>query len=326
MDNIESSAAGERGAAGTVLDERFVKMIRAEMRNVAKYDISEMRSTFKRPLVIEAIHGKVNEQTLSLASAALVIGFISRDIESESIKKLLAAVNIHNSPMVDMLLSVINFIKVKNHHPYLFAYYALEFAGRETSTTNVLHLVRGLGTVAADAKIAEQMVKFCDERKNEDAEIEYVPLGNEQLEQTFKKFHEIIINVYDTIGDFTIKEITEVTNRKLENGIPSNMYPYICAITTLSVCGRDSDMMSIEQFIDAMGIRPDQNAVRAIGSLRFRNQLAYVVSLYYLLSLGIEPTIDNMIRVVVALDLPPDAIVANKVLTYYNTNSAHRLA
>lgn len=320
-------AAYMEEASRTGLDVSLIRMIRTEMRSMAFYDIGQTKSTLEKPLVVEAVKGKINNEIIAMASSALALGFIGRDIDSQNVQKLLTAVNIQSSPTVDLLLSIISFIKVKNHHPYLFAYYALEFMEKDPTSTNVLHIVRGLGALAPDAKIADQMVKYCKECETGSVKLEEIKLnGSEVLGEIFKKFRDVIINVYDTVADFTIMELSNVIKQRGLGEIPADAYPYICAIATLSVSGKEVDMGSIEEFVEASGTEPDEKVLKVISALRFKNQLAYVVAVYYLLAIGREPDIDNILDVVNAMDIHPDTITAKKALAYYNLKSVQKLA
>ena len=88
------------------------------------------------------------------------------------------------------------------------------------------------------------------------------------------------------------------------------------------MAGKDIYRESVVKLVEAVGIKPKQELVDLIMSMRFRNKLVYVVAVNYLVSVGLEPSVDNVISVIKAMEVMPDAVVAQQAIDYYSSRES----
>ena len=297
----------------------FVDSYRREMKILAAYDIAEMRRVMDNPVVQNFIDQGFDKYTVALASSALSLGIVGRDINSAGVERLLKASHIKKDKTVFIFLALIDLLKRRSHHPYIFAVNSLLFLKKEPGVAEVLRLVMALGADAPDANIAGTVIDFC---KITDLEIDYSRSFEKDAKGApiFNRFKEMISRVYDIIAEFTIKQIDEIVkNRHGGDGITDAFYPYIWALANLASAGKEVDRGSIENFLIQAEVRVEKTLLDDAVSLRFKNHLTYLASLSYLGELGVEQSLDNLLSVVKALEIQPDAKIAQEAMDYYNS-------
>jgi ribosomal protein L12E/L44/L45/RPP1/RPP2 len=301
--------------------KHFASMVNAAMSMLAAYDTSELRKTLENPVVVRLIEeGGISDYTVALASAALTLGFVGKDINSQAVERLLLAADLEMNKTVRLFLALINLLRRKNHHPYMFAYYTLVFLGKSPDLEEMLKIAPVLGADAPDANTADEVIDFSKKHEidmSSETEAEYN--GTEKAKPIYSGFRDMIVEVYSMMGDFSIRQMEGLLSKKYGTAGPKKeLYPYIWAIATLPAAGRDIDRGNIGKLLAGAGVRVNDAMVNEIISIKFRNHLVYIVSLYYLRVVGKEQSLQQLLGIVKAFDILPDAKVAQESMDYYN--------
>jgi ribosomal protein L12E/L44/L45/RPP1/RPP2 len=119
-------------------------------------------------------------------------------------------------------------------------------------------------------------------------------------------------------ASFTDKILMKIAKKQAEEAST----PYISAAIFLVFAGKKSNKELMSQLLEAAGIQPQEKLLNFALSLDFKNTLAYVPALYFLEVMKRDLTIENLIRVVSAMDVSADRSEAENIIsTYFSITS-----
>lgn len=110
-------------------------------------------------------------------------------------------------------------------------------------------------------------------------------------------------------GNVTLTEHTE-------------LLPYITSSGMLAVAGLDIDRDGIRKIMESLDMETDEDLLNMTAKFRYRNHLVYVCAKYFLMSIGREGNLAELLTVMRALGIHPDAKVAQFVIDTYNSMNA----
>ena len=119
-------------------------------------------------------------------------------------------------------------------------------------------------------------------------------------------------------ASFTDKILMKIAKKQAEEAST----PYISAAIFLVFAGKKSNKELMSQLLEAAGIQPQEKLLNFALSLDFKNTLAYVPALYFLEVMKRDLTIENLIKVVSAMDVSADRSEAENIIsTYFSITS-----
>jgi hypothetical protein len=130
--------------------------------------------------------------------------------------------------------------------------------------------------------------------------------------------HKILNSHADAICYLLTTEFDRLLYELKMEKIPLDKFVYICALSTLALCGMDMDKENVIKLLISVDIIPDENLVDKFAGFKLKNYLIYVHALYFMIDSGTEPTTEGLVRIVRNLDVYPDAKLANIVIDFYN--------
>lgn len=302
------------------MHERLNETIRLEMRTIAAFDMYSMKSYIENPLVIKLIEGGISPYMEAFASAAFALTFAGRDMHIDDVVKLLDAAGIESDQGVQFFSAVTHILHYKNRRFYMYALYLMKFVGKEPNVEDLLEIVKTMN-MTPDAGVAKVTIEFYKEYMSGKYEsVTLSPERSPQLKAAFDKFRGIVLEFSSLMSDFFIQELdTTLKNNPKFDTMDPEIYNYLWTLSTLSFAGRDVDKEDVKKLISAVGFKPNDVMLDAIVSLRFRNKLVYIISLYYLISVDAKPTLENVLATAKAMEAIPDAHVAQQAIDYYTT-------
>jgi hypothetical protein len=133
-----------------------------------------------------------------------------------------------------------------------------------------------------------------------------------------EKLEDIIKLLAMLMARISIKEVERAFSDKNIEAVPEKqILPYLAAVQTLSFTGKGIDTEGIVKLLKSVAIVPESEYLNYIIGVKFKNSLVYASAIYFLVALGIEPTIEQLLNVIKALDMHPDASLAGYSITMY---------
>ncbi len=304
---------------GVELSMKFENSIRTEMRITTVLDIKVLSEYLDNPMVITFIEGGVNEYLSALICAGLALGYAGKDIHSDDISRLLLASGIKQDQRVKIFLALTRLLHYRNHHAYMYATYFVKMIGKKPELELIFQIVRAMG-IPPDASIAQKIMDFNITYLDGAPPAEYPSMNKGgSVTDAFLRFCAIMSNFCNIIGDFLIREMnTALQNSEVVSRIRPDIYPYIWATSPLALSGREISRDTVGALLQAVDITPEQEILDTIMLLKFKDRVVYVVMLYYLVAIEVEPDAQRLIIIMQALDIQPDIVRAQKAIDYYN--------
>ncbi len=310
-DNDQSQSTSAEEEDKPSLEIQISEVIRIGTGASSMLVIKELKRAVESPDAFKYI----DKGVVNYIVAAGTLAYAGRDVYADGIAKLLLAIDIKPDPEI---LDAVHMLHFKNHLVYINAVYFLTLVGKEPTIDNVLEVIRAMD-VQPDAMIAGYVIEYCKEYTT----LKYTAidagsnLSGSSLE-VYKQLSSGVIELADTMSELVLKELDKgLRNKEVQAHMGPEILPYIGAIGNLAFSGRDMDTGNISKLLLSVGVTPREDMLKLITSLRFRNHLIYVISLYFIIICKREPSMDYLIRVVRAMDVSPDALVAGYVIAYY---------
>jgi ribosomal protein L12E/L44/L45/RPP1/RPP2 len=92
---------------------------------------------------------------------------------------------------------------------------------------------------------------------------------------------------------------------------------YIYAVGALAFACRDINIDSIVSLLLALNINPDHQMLETIKKLHYKNYNIHMNILYFMMAMGIEPTIDNVMELVRVMGFKYDPTLAGYTIEYF---------
>ncbi len=297
---------------------RFEDTLKKEMNATQAFNIFVLGNYIQNGFVTKVIDAGITKYMEGIASASFALGFAGKDIHLEDVERLLEAAGMREGENLRDVMQLTNIVRYKNHSVYINAVYFMKFVGKEPDLQTLLKMAHAM-CVEMDASIADSMMKFSieyDQGKHNIESLKIKASGN--VTWAYNKFQETIKNYSETMADSMIKDTSKIieTHSEFEDGNPE-LYACLWAAATLIIAGRDVYEDNLTELMNIVGLRPNRKVIDLILSIRMRNKLVYIISVYYLASLEVEPTVTNVTNVVKVLDIIPDAKVATEAIEYY---------
>ncbi len=329
LDNIGLPKSMNTAHAAGTMPELIGKMegqIREEMGTAAALDVSVLKDYLENPAIARLVEGGITEYMNDVALGTLALAFAGKDLHLDDVQKMLDAAGVKSDSKFKFFFSLTHLIRYSNHRVYIYAVYFLSFLGKEPTVDDVVNTAKALGAVP-DATAAKRIADFCKRyaaTKEPSMDVE-MQLKEGVDRDTFIKFRKVISELSYTMADFFINEINlKLKNTDILERFGNEALPYIWAVSSLCFAGMDIYRENIGELLLAVGVKPRDDLMDAIMELRFRNKLIYVISLNYLVFIGVEPTVESTIDVSKAMGATPDAVVAQQALDYYNSRKLNQ--
>lgn len=258
----------------------------------------------------QKVRSEINHGVFIYILAAETLALSGREIEKRQVAKLFDAVRLKVN---NDLLDSVSILPRRNHMIYLLSLYFIVAVSGEPSVGAVVDVVRALN-VSPDADVARKVIDFYNGFEAE---------GKGAAEET----DPYMIAIEQDIGMVSRMAYTllqgelrrSVENREIVMYMNKGMMPYLAATCLLSLSGRDTDREGVSEILEAMDITPEERLLGLLSALHYRNHIVYFVAMYFLVSVGIEANVDNLIEVARAMDVNPDATLAAYAIRTYGT-------
>ncbi len=147
-------------------------------------------------------------------------------------------------------------------------------------------------------------------------------ISQKEIEEIKEKLRVAVKSMADSGGEIVLTELSRALDMlDLKEKMEKGLLPYLAAAGFLAFSGRDIDVEGIGRVILALGMVPNTDLLRDMAALKYKNHIVYASALYYLIAIGIEPTPELLVRLVLAIDVHPDAKLARFVIDFYNENN-----
>ena len=277
----------------------------------------------KRAMENESVTPLISKgMTMYLAAAGALV-FTGRDLYNDNLVAMLEAADVVPN---DDLINTLHMTRLRNHVIYINSVFFLMSTGKPPTIESELDIVKALG-IAPDAVIAGYVIQYCNE---------YITLHQQDYEKEMdnttltgddkKAFIRLALgakNLSNNMASLVISEtVAGLSNEGAKSHISPRMIPYIAAVGSLAFLGRDIDSENISKLLSAAGVSIDEELMDATIAMHFKNRLIYLISLYFLLVVGREPTNEGVINIVRALGAQPDAKIAASTVQFFNIHKA----
>lgn len=310
-DNADASQESQPLAKSVSEENKFVeKMVKEGTYASAILVINELKRALENPLTQRYLGSGI----VKYIAAVGALAFAGKDIDSDGIALLLRAVG---TIPEQSLLEGVSQLRFKNHILYINAAFYIHLLGNELTIEALLKVIRAM-EAPPDANLGNYVVRYYKDYLSGKYTAETLLKDEIPQMSLFRNWAGSIFDLSDVMTEFVAKELERLLDSsELKGKDRSELLPYFGALGILAFTGREMRMEDVEALLLAVDVRPSRQILNLIISLRFRNHLLYVVSMYYLVAIGIDPNLDYMIKVVRAMGTPPDAAVAQNVIEYY---------
>jgi ribosomal protein L12E/L44/L45/RPP1/RPP2 len=251
-------------------------------------------------------------------AAVGALALSGRDIDKGNIVSVVEAAGIIPDKR---LLDAVRTLHYRNSLLYVNAVYFLNFLGQEPTIERVLAIVRTVRK-KPDATLAGYVIEYCKEYEAGKYSAFDMALQNDTKQALFKQTYALILDLTDVMADIAIGELSRtLKDPSMTPHMGPRLFPYIGALGSLAFSGKDMTKKNIRELLDAAGIKTDDELLDAVASVNFKNNLAYVIAMYFLLTVGIKPETKLVNDVVRAIGFTPDATSAGYVLKAYRDRS-----
>lgn len=149
-------------------------------------------------------------------------------------------------------------------------------------------------------------------------------ISEEELEkqaaQIFGDAHkQIIHDIVSTTTYISTKEMFRAINEKgVYSFLKGGLFPYAASALVLALSGKEIESGSIKRVVKALDIKPEDNLLKELETLNYKNHIVYINALYLLLAMGRDPTEESITKVATAIGAVADKGRAKFVMELYN--------
>lgn len=309
----------EQNAVSEEIKEIAAKAIRNGMGTCANILTMEiLRATYA-----PAVMSYMGRGIIGYIAAAGALAFSGKDITAEGISGLMRAVG--KEPNVDYL-DAISKLDYKNDLVYVNAVYFAKANGKEPTIDLVVEIVRSMG-VPPDHRIAGYVIEYSREYMQGSYNFVSTKMSQGGVDEKF--FKKLYLGMLDLSGDMSELAIRELNNTieasTEESRAGPEALPYLTAIGSLAFAGREITADNVSALIKSIGVEPQELLLDKFGPVRFNNPVTYIIAIYYLYSMDLDLDSASVCRIVKALGMEADSILAETVLAYYKSKSASHL-
>lgn len=101
---------------------------------------------------------------------------------------------------------------------------------------------------------------------------------------------------------------------------------YIYAAGALAFACRDADVGSISNLLFSVHIQPQQDMLGIIDAMRYKSYMAHMNILYFMMAMGVEPTTEDVVAMLRAMDFKPDIESTGYTIEYFKEFSSGKIA
>lgn len=285
---------------------RFV--VRQGTRARAIFMVGELKRMLEQPEVLSHL----DEGVLNYVMATIALSFLCRDVYEENVSKLLYALGIIPNKE---LFEVLHALRYKNYNVYINVLYFMDAFGIQPSVDGIIDVLKAM-EVSPDAIVARHAMEYYQTMDKKNINPEVLPQGG-QTSEIFKRSATLIYKLSDVVAEFIIGEGDKIYANLMIDALREKMVPYIIALGFLALSGRDLDADLIDKTLGSVGFEADRLVLAAFSALKVRNHVVYITSLYMMGVVGMEPNMENLIRVVRSLGVNPDMHTATYALSAY---------
>jgi ribosomal protein L12E/L44/L45/RPP1/RPP2 len=280
--------------------DSFLSIIKKASDAFSYIVIENVRKAMKSP----EVKSHVNSGILTYIAAAGALTFAGRNVEKDSVARLIRSVDIKPE---DELLDAVGVFRAGNSLVYMMCIYFLTSVKQEPNVKNLLEVVKAM-EMTPDITIADSMLVYYREFEQKEA--------SGTLDYSDSDSYVIIIaDVVRKVGMATSYLLEAELRRalldpRIKQVMNKGIVPYLAAAGMLAYAGKDIDRWGIAKLVKSIGIDPEPELLDAMTAVRFRNHIVYLISIYFLIAAGKEPNVENLIKVVRAMYIDPDSTLA----------------
>ena len=316
MDN-----AGETPQDATAQEIRGIaaKAIRNGMDTCVNLLTNEILRAMYTPEVMQYL----GDGIIGYIAAAGALAFSAKEITPDGITALIRAAG--QEPK-EQYLRAVTMLQYKNELVYINAIYFIKANGKEPTIDLVAEMVRAMG-IPPDHRIAGYAIEYSREYLSGAYNFvsERLNQGGTD-EKFFKKLYLGMLNLAGDLSGLAVSELGNTIEAASERAkLTPEALPYITAIGSLAFAGQEMSTDKVKSMIAALGMQASEQMLKAFAPIRFKNPIVYLIALYYLYSMDLTLDVDSTCRVVVAMGIAPDTVMAEGVLAYYKSKGAEHI-
>lgn len=265
---------------------------------------------------------RVEKELAPYLSAVILLTFVGKQSTAENVSRLLDVIGIKpNNHLLHFASSLDLYYKV----PYVPALYFDIVMEQEITPENLVKTVSAMGN-KADISTAADIIAANERVVQNGGES-----GKGKVSDMQKKLDEGIQKSASLIAKLMKSELDRVMQYKEVAANLDTVLPYVSTVGVLGFTGRDVAIEGADSFKKSMmalmasvGKVPDEKVADYVATkIGFGNfPFAYIPSLYFAISNGIEASIENVTKVLKAMGLPADSAVAGFICSFYEDNKA----
>ena len=301
--------------------ELMTKVIIFELRNAIK----KQGIATKLAMLLEA--KKLQQETTPYIGAVLMLNFIGKPVIKENIEVILEGVGMKpEKQFMDFVLSM-NF--ENNAVSYAVFIYLLKLARMEINAENLAQVARDVELVPNEIAI-KHVIELYKESEADGTKIGSVKIAGFEREMLESGRDAAVVT-----GKLLKEELDRTLDRKgIEAYIKRGFMHYVISAGTLAFSGRvkllydkrsgtiygyDTFLRYIANMLSVIGVEPEEDLLEYVKSFNYGYISAShcVPVIYYLKSMGKEPSIESVARILDALNLPTEEVAIGSVITIY---------
>ncbi len=268
----------------------------------------------KRGLEDTNVMAHLQDGILNYIAASGMVAFAGRDIDDESVGRLLSSIDIAPDPT---MLQILHTLHYKTYSIYVNSFYFMMTLGMEPTLDGILNIARAM-EATLDVQNAQYALDFCKKFTSGELNADLSSGLKGEALSIFQKLEEVIHNLFSEISNVVMRETKRLMHdKRLSQFSEADLLPFLASIGLLGFCSRDQTSDNIEKVMYAVGISKNEELLELSGSLHVRNQIAYLIGLFFLLVAGVEPNVDRILKIVRVLGIAPDILVADYVVALY---------
>ena len=299
---------------------------------VTKVIISELRTAIDRQNIMSKLkmvlgHRSLHEDMAPYIGAVMMLSFVGRPVAREDIEAVLEGAGIKpEKRFMDFVLSM-NF--ENNIVSYAVFAYFLRVTRMEISVGNIAQVAKAVELVPDEAVIRHVIELY------EESEADGTKIGSVKIAGFEREMLESGRDAAVVTGKLLKEELDRTLDRKgIEAYIKRGFMHYVISAGTLAFSGRvkllydkrsgtiygyDTFLRYIANMLSVIGVEPEEDLLEYVKSFNYGYISAShcVPVIYYLKSMGKEPSIESVARILDALNLPTEEVAIGSVITIY---------
>ena len=294
------------------ISEVIVNIARLMVRIIGKTIDEETRKESLLMRFAIKIEGRRLQKEMSpYIGAAVMLAFEGKEPEEGKLANILHEAGITPD---HRMLSFASSLKFKASVVYAPALYFLRVSRKSDSLENLMKAVKAIG-VEPDEHIAREVMALDAELTNGTK----VSAMQQDLDASLKP-------ASDMMAKFMLMELNRTFEKgDINNYINKGFIPYLAAVGTLVYAGRDINIEGEESFlagianlVSSIGIARNDEMLSYIKSFNYGNTaLSYVPPIAYIKSLGKEPTIHIITKLLEIIGIPYDESLAGYAIAQF---------